>query len=596
MVSFEDEDENGAGSPDSSENDPDEAMEDVDDADADGDADADADGDMDAEGDNDEDEGDNEDDEEQDDTPESPSRTQRPNRPPTSVRTPVANGVSSLRQGSVDGVDGFRADPSVRFASASPRASSVSQRASLPFRPRVRPEALVASTYDIAPTIAAPHSTSINAVAATPDMRWVFTGGSDGYIRKFNWVDTVNGKLMLTVAQKHPFVDSVTKAGSLVSYWENENAPGTINLQSVRHDEGKRITCLRKHTSAVSVLNLARDETSVLSGSWDKAIIDWDLNTGDIKRVFESGTGGQISAIEPRPYSSLPVPDDSAFVPLSNRTFSSNNDAKPLPNGIVMNGVRNTAGGSGATANGIEDAAGSPHNSLFEDNDSHGSLFGDEEGGAGGDSAIPQLGGDEDNEFSRAIADSIQQQQEADTEADAEMTDIGGPVQAPAPVPEQDSTITAPTESAQLESLMNGVADAQGQPAPTTNGLTHSAQSTTAAGTSHSAAGPDGADTPLTSDTTFLDASIDGTLRVWDRRQPNPVARIFPSKSIPPWCMGACWSPDGNFIYAGRRNGAVDEYSLHRGLREPTRTLRFPSVSGPVTAVRAMPNGRHLVW
>ena len=102
----------------------------------------------------------------------------------------------------------------------------MSQRASLPFRPRVRPEALVASTYDIAPTIAAPHSTSINAVAATPDMRWVFTGGSDGYIRKFNWVDTVNGKLMLTVAQKHPFVDSVTKAGSLVSYWENENAPG----------------------------------------------------------------------------------------------------------------------------------------------------------------------------------------------------------------------------------------------------------------------------------------------------------------------------------------------------------------------------------
>lgn len=369
---------------------------------------------------------------------------------------------------------------------------------------------------------------------------------------------------------------------------------GTINLQSVRHDEGKRITCLRKHTSAVSVLNLARDETSVLSGSWDKAIIDWDLNTGDIKRVFESGTGGQISTIEPRPHSSLPVPDDSTFVPLSNGIFSSNNDAKPLPNGIVTNGVRNTAaGGSGATANGTEDAAGSPHNSLFEDNDSHGSLFGDEEGGTGGD-AIPQLGGDEDNEFSRAIADSIQQQQEADTEPDAEMTDIGGPVQPPAPVPEQDPTITAPTESAQLESLVNGVTDAQS--APVTNGLTHSVQSTTAAGASQSAAGADGADTPVTSDTTFLDASFDGTLRVWDRRQPNPVARIFPSKSIPPWCMGACWSPDGNFIYAGRRNGAVDEYSLHRGLREPIRTLRFPSVSGPVTAVRAMPNGRHLVW
>ena len=90
--------------------------------------------------------------------------------------------------------------------------------------PLVRTEALSASVYDIVPTIAAPHSTSINAVTATPDLRWVFTGGSDGYIRKFNWVETTSGKSMLTVAQKHPFVDSVTKAGVLMSYWENEDS------------------------------------------------------------------------------------------------------------------------------------------------------------------------------------------------------------------------------------------------------------------------------------------------------------------------------------------------------------------------------------
>ena len=90
--------------------------------------------------------------------------------------------------------------------------------------PLVRPEALTAPVYDIVPTIAAPHSTSINAITATPDLRWVFSGGSDGYIRKFNWVETANGKSMLTVAQKHPFVDSVTKAGVLMSYWENEDS------------------------------------------------------------------------------------------------------------------------------------------------------------------------------------------------------------------------------------------------------------------------------------------------------------------------------------------------------------------------------------
>ena len=74
--------------------------------------------------------------------------------------------------------------------------------------------------------MAAPQSTSINAITATPDMRWVFSGGSDGYVRMYNWVETANGKVPLTVAQKHPFVDSVMKAGSLTTYWENEEPPG----------------------------------------------------------------------------------------------------------------------------------------------------------------------------------------------------------------------------------------------------------------------------------------------------------------------------------------------------------------------------------
>lgn len=45
-----------------------------------------------------------------------------------------------------------------------------------------------------------------------------------------------------------------------------------------------------------------------------------------------------------------------------------------------------------------------------------------------------------------------------------------------------------------------------------------------------------------------------------------------------------------------RRNGTVDEYSLHKTLSEPSRTFKFPGVSGSVSAVRAMPNGRTLIW
>lgn len=77
-------------------------------------------------------------------------------------------------------------------------------------------------SYDIAPYVAAPMSTSINCVDLPQSMRWIFTGGQDGFIRKFDFYASVNGKLPLTVAQKHPFADSITKAGVLLSYWENE--------------------------------------------------------------------------------------------------------------------------------------------------------------------------------------------------------------------------------------------------------------------------------------------------------------------------------------------------------------------------------------
>lgn len=52
----------------------------------------------------------------------------------------------------------------------------------------------------------------------------------------------------------------------------------------------------------------------------------------------------------------------------------------------------------------------------------------------------------------------------------------------------------------------------------------------------------------------------------------------------------------GEFIYAGRRNGTVDEYSMYKLSSPPVRTFKLPGNSGAVTAVHAMPNGKHLIW
>ena len=352
----------------------------------------------------------------------------------------------------------------------------------------------------------------------------------------------------------------------------------------MRHDEGKRIACLQKHTSAVSVLNLAKDEKSVLSGSWDKRVIDWDLNTGQVKRSFE-GSGGQISALEMRPISSLPVPEASGDTIMSNGTFSTDSTEKPRVNGVLTNGVDHGT----TVGNGTVDAPASPADSLFGGNEAD-SLFGDDEAEA----AAPSGGNfadDDDDEFSRAIANGIQQQENEDAERDVHMIDaaeVTVPVMTNGEAADQATVQNAPPSNDQAASAE------EPEPSVLTNGLPHAGEMESNPIPEQSS-GPGPPDPISIADSTFLAASFDGTLRVWDKRQPTPVAKMAP-KNVPPWCMNACWSPDGNFIYAGRRNGTVEEFSLHKGLRGVERTFKFPNGSGAVSAVRAMPNGRHLIW
>jgi transcriptional activator SPT8 len=478
------------------------------------------------------------------------------------------------------------------------------------YHPSVRPECLTARTYDIAPTTAAPHATSINAIAATADMRWVFTGGSDGFVRKFNWADSINSKLMLTVAQRHPFVDSVVKAGVLMTYWENMDGShlspvyslachseglwllsglesGAIRLQTLRHDEGKEIALLQQHTSAVSTLNLTSDEESLLSGSWDKRVFDWDLNTGQARRAF-GGSAAQISAVQIRPESSLPVPKDTIELHQTNGTYTSNYAAPGADSFGFMDTTQDAKNSNSGLAENPQ--AGSPADSLFGGADS---LFGDADGGAadGGEPSGGVFGVDEDDEFGRAVANGAM----ADADAPGEIDDEP-PVHSNAEYTQsaQDTQPTAHTDAPNEKVEVTDIDIPNSPTQPMVNGLPKAEDLETQPQLPDFSQNMPPEQVP-TADNTFLAASMDGTIRVWDRRQPDPVARISPYNS-PPWCMNACWSPDGNYIYAGRRNGTVEEYSLHKGLRNVERTFKFPQGSGPVTALKAMPNGRHLVW
>lgn len=484
----------------------------------------------------------------------------------------------------------------------------------IPMLPSVRAEVLSAATFDIVPTVAAPQSTSINAIAATADTRWVFSGGSDGYIRRYNWVDSINGKLALTVAQRHPFVDSVVKAGVLMTYWENwDSRPrtaiaqaslgnqiispvyslavqnqglwllagtesGKIRLQSIRHQESKEIALLSQHTSAVSQLLLSSDERSLLSGSWDKTVLDWDLNVGKVRTMFASGTG-QISSIEARPISSLPVPKESGEPLLHNGTYTSNNNAASTRAGSVANGDDHAHSQQPELTN---EAAGSPGDSLFGgDNDDD--LFGDTGAAVMTNGAGLSNGyGEDENGISQALENGTVSDHEAE---DSNPEERGALLPVQPPQAQQVEAVELSPDSPHI----NGVTKPLEQ--LLTNGLPHAED--VEMQDMEVVTQQERTDTP-TSDSTFLAASIDGTIRVWDRRDPNPIARMQP-RNTPPWCLSACWSPDGNHIYAGRRNCTVEEYDLRKGLRAPERVFKFPTGSGAVTSVKAMPNSRHLI-
>ena len=556
-----------------------------------------------------------------------------------------------------DDTQNVNADESSRIK---PSQSSTPAPVAVPWRPTVRPEAITAKVYDIVPTMAAPQSTSINAMAITPDLRYWFTGGSDGYIRKYDGPGTINGKLALTVAQKHPFVDSVTKAAILMSYWENEEpAPpsrgdqdhvlspvyclavhsealwllsglesGGINLQSVRHDEGKRICCLQQHTNAVSVLTLAPDEKSVLSGGWDKNIFDWDLNTGQTKRSFD-GNAGQISSIELRPATGVPVPAE-ADEPLLSSTMTTNNGA-PLLNGASHNA--NVDGGDAtgfdgsASATAREAQASPAHESLFGGSDA-GSLFGEtageqpfghDEDGFG--TGMEMMGGHEggmDHSADMAMAgmemgknaegepiSSTQTQPQTEIETETQPTQHAMEVDMASQAqgenePERLPTTEAPASSTtgpMPENTQDDENQAQQEQPSEERDLKRSPSQSPLLLMSNPAPSQQW-DPSHTSATTFLTSAMDGAIRIWDRRAPNAVARIGTRAGVPPWCMSACWSPDGNRIFAGRRNGTVEEFDVRRAKRgwEPERVLKFPAGSGAVSAVKPMVNGRHLVW
>lgn len=267
------------------------------------------------------------------------------------------------------------------------------------------------------------------------------------------------------------------------------------------------------------MLQLNDDERSAISGSWDKTVLEWDLEHVSTIRKFTDGTG-QISSIEWQPVGGSLIPEKMAqesLLSYDSTSLRSLDKSNKQTNGSV-------GGGS-------------------DDDDD--------------DKSLDSLFGDEDEE-----------------EDDA-------------------SNKNKPEESVINANPTNGtLSEKPSKPEDSRVGSTNKPSNDEAKEKDDTSSGEKKNNI---SKSVFLTSSINGTIDIWDRRQEKRVAHIKVPERTPPWATSACWSTDGEFIYVGRRNSCVEEFNIKTSLSSPTRTFRFPTVSGAVSAVKPMPSGRHLL-
>ncbi|KAG8902961.1 Transcription factor spt8 [Tulasnella sp. 403] len=134
-------------------------------------------------------------------------------------------------------------------------------------------------TYTIEPICALPHPTATHCLAASACMSYLVTGSEDGFVRCYDFFAGVNGKTYLTAPQRHHcgIGEGTMKAGVLKMWWESYGGEGEV-------------------LSAVHSIVLEGDALWGLSGT-----AQWDLNTGQMVRVYGTGGGAQVVSVGIRP-------------------------------------------------------------------------------------------------------------------------------------------------------------------------------------------------------------------------------------------------------------------------------------------------------
>ncbi|KAJ8700320.1 Transcription factor spt8 [Pleurotus ostreatus] len=425
-------------------------------------------------------------------------------------------------------------------------------------------------TYTVEAICALPHPGPTNALAATPCMLHLLTGSDDGYIRDYDIFSAVNSKNFLSAPQRHHsgVVEGILKAGQLRFWWENPSYAPPVNGMVQMEEEPPLVPVysLAMHSDALWAL-AGTDDVCVTSWPVDTAAAylrypstmtksrysvpdgtprlwqQWDLNTGQIVRNF-TAHNAQLSGIAVRPANAVYHEDGT---PITIRRVSASEGA------LSQHPTQETLIGSEMDLSASSTAIASQSQPMAVD------------------SSMDQTDAKSDASFDPLFDDD--------------------------PLFNEDATERVPrTQDAisrgqQLNVAANAEAT-QAKPQPP-----------------RAAAAPKNAP-PLLEQNSYISYSpdmlmtvyIDGQIVLWDKRVHSPgtgVGRLWMSERTPPWCLSACWSADGNQIYAGRRNGSVDIWDVRQAGGSTSnprlmKTLRNPPSSGAVSSVVAFPDSRHI--
>ena len=131
----------------------------------------------------------------------------------------------------------------------------------------------------------------ITALALNPDGERLASSG----LRSVQLWDWTNGKLAQTFADPTRAVYAVALSpdGEMIAYSPDSSSIGgsefnTIHLKVLRRNRTAQI--LRGHEDYVASVAFSPDSQTLISGSWDKTVKIWNVETGEIIRSFSENS------------------------------------------------------------------------------------------------------------------------------------------------------------------------------------------------------------------------------------------------------------------------------------------------------------------